>query len=96
MLALQEGFRELLQKGPESSAIPLATQLLSAVLILGQLIISLRRALRQTSFSSYGLSFHSRYIANINFMTNALGVIGNGYSKVKALDLSQRVHSSRC
>ncbi|KAI1670823.1 cytochrome P450 monooxygenase [Pyrenophora tritici-repentis] len=54
-----------------------------AVLFLCQLLVSSARALRKISFVSYGISFHSRYAANVNFMTNAVGVIGNGYDKFR-------------
>lgn len=57
-------------------------QFLPAILVLGQLLVSSSRALRKISFASYGLSFHSRYAANVNFMTDPVGLIGNGYNKV--------------
>lgn len=82
MLVFPEGFWHFLQNGPKDSAVPQAIQLLPVVLIVGQLIVSLRRTFQQIPFVSYGLSFHSRYVANIKFMTNAVGVIGNGYNEV--------------
>jgi hypothetical protein len=53
-------------------------------LVFGQLLVSSARALRKISFVTYGLSFHSRYAANIHFTTNAVRVIGNGYDEVAA------------
>lgn len=82
MLVFREGFWQFLQNSSKGSAVSQAAQFLSVILIVGQLIVSLRRALRQISFPSYGLSFHSRYVANVSFMTNAIGVIEDGYSKV--------------
>lgn len=96
MLVFQGGFWQFLQNGSKDFVISEAIQLLPVVLIVGQLIVSLRRALRQISFSSYGLSFHSRYVANINFMTNAVGVIGNGYNKVNNPIYTRCIHSFRC
>ena len=52
------------------------------LLVFGQVLVSSVRALRKIPFVSYGLSFHSRYVANITFMTNAVRVIGNGYDMV--------------
>lgn len=74
-------WQTLLTDPPVSSSCAYFT-LLPAILVLGQLLVSSARALRKISFASYGLSFHSRYVANVNFMTNANGVIGSGYKKV--------------
>jgi hypothetical protein len=52
------------------------------VLVLVQLLVSSARSLQKIPFASYGLSFHSRYAANLSFMTNAVSIIGNGYDKV--------------
>ena len=82
MSVFQEGFWQLLETGLKDCTVSKVVHLLPLFLIVGQLIISLRRAFRQIKFSSYGLSFHSRFIANISFMTNAIGVIENGYNKV--------------
>jgi len=82
MLVSLEGSWHFLQNRSTDSALPQAIQLLSVILIVGQLIVSFWRAFRQIPFASYGLSFHSRYVANIMFMTNAVGVIGDGYKEV--------------
>lgn len=82
MLVFQEGLWQFLPVSRKDFTVPEAGRLLLVALILGQLTVSLRRTLRQISFSGYGLSFHSRYVANVNFMTNAVGVIGKGYNKV--------------
>lgn len=81
MVVFQEAFWNYLENGFKDASTSHMFQLLPIVLIVGQVIVSLRRAFRQIPFSSYGLSFHFRYIANINFMTNAIGVIGNGYNR---------------
>ena len=82
MLVFQEYLWQFFQNVSKDSTALKALQLLPLMLIVGQLILSCSRSFQQITFSSYGLSFHSRYLANINFMTNAVGVIQNGYAKV--------------
>jgi hypothetical protein len=81
MLSLED-FHRLLPVNWQDGSFSLTVQLLPWILILSQLLVSLRRILRKISFSSYGLSLHSRWFANISFMTNAVGVIAQGYNKV--------------
>lgn len=96
MSVFQERFWQPLQTDSIESTLFKAIHLLPVALIVGQLIVSLRRAFRQISFSSHGLSFHSRYVANLNFMTNAVGVIENGYSKVTDTIYTRCLQSCGC
>jgi ent-kaurene oxidase len=82
MLSFQQSFWCLLPSNSRDADVSDVIQLLPVILIVAQIVVSLGRALRKISFSGYGLSFHSRYAANISFLTNAVGVIGKGYNKV--------------
>lgn len=82
MLVFPEGLWQYWLGSETASAVTKGVQLLLVLALVGQIIVSLERALCQVSFASYGLSFHSRYLANIAFTTNAVGVIEKGYKQV--------------
>jgi hypothetical protein len=90
MLSLQQTLLDFLPNDLKISDGSKVIKLLPFVLIIIQLAVSFGRAVRKISFSSHGLSFHSRYVANINFLTNAVGVVEKGYNKASAITLPLR------